>query len=239
MKLLDLFCGAGGAAMGYHRAGFMDITGVDIKPQPHYPFKFIQADAMTFPLEGYDVIHASPPCQGESIMRNLPWLKDKDYPMLIVPTRERLKAIGVPWIIENVFNARKSPQKPYGMQAGYLCGTMFGLPFYRHRLFETSFFWMQPGHPKHEIVFRKGRMFGDRGNVAAEQIRSGGRARHFQRAEIKGFPVGIGHMVNTAKVSASEGIDWMNAYELSQAVPPIFTEFIGKQLMAHLAQERP
>lgn len=195
-KLLDLFCKAGGASMGYYRAGF-DVTGVDIEPQPHYPFKFIQADAMTFDLAGYDVIHASPPCQGYSIMHNLPWLKDKVYPMLINPIRERLKESGAAWIIENVRGAN--------LEAGWLCGTMFGMPFYRHRLFETSFFWLQPGHPKHEIVFRHGRMLGRRGDIAVKAI--------------------------------AEGMDWMNPQELSQSIPPVYTEFIGKHLILHLTKQ--
>ena len=81
-RLLDLFCGAGGAAMGYHRAGF-DVVGVDIESQSRYPFEFHQADAMTYSLDGFDAIHASPPCQGYSRLRHLPWLKDRVYPMLI------------------------------------------------------------------------------------------------------------------------------------------------------------
>src|SRR3989304_5094805 len=103
-KLLDLFCGAGGAAMGYHRAGF-DVVGVDIKPQPHYPFEFHQADAMTWPLDGFDAIHASPPCPGSSRLRRLPWLKGREWPLLIPGVRRRLVAAGVPWVIENVMDA--------------------------------------------------------------------------------------------------------------------------------------
>src|SRR3990167_2895583 len=108
MKLLDLFCGAGGAAVGYHQAGFDTIVGVDIKPQKHYPFTFVEADALEYLAEHgheFDAIHASPPCQGYSIMRNLPWLRDKDYPLLIEPIRERLIAAAVPYIIENVAGA--------------------------------------------------------------------------------------------------------------------------------------
>ena len=132
MRLLDLFCGAGGASKGYADAGFDDIVGVDNKPQPHYPFEFVLADAMTYPLEGFDAIHASPPCQGYSIMRNLPWLRDKVYPLLIEPTLERLAAAGVPYVIENVMGAR------YVLDGNWLCGGMFGLPFYRHRVFATN-----------------------------------------------------------------------------------------------------
>lgn len=107
LKVLDLFCGAGGAAMGLQRAWpNAEITGVDNRPMAHYPFNFILADAMTFPLEGYDFIWASPPCQGYSIMRNLPWLREKEYPLLIAPTRERLIVSDVPYCIENVPGAK-------------------------------------------------------------------------------------------------------------------------------------
>ena len=162
MRLLDLFCGAGGAAVGYHRAGFDEIVGVDVEPQKNYPFEFAQADAMTYPLDGFDAIHASPPCQHYSIMRNLPWLRDKEYPALIEPTRERLAESGILYAIENVPGARRSWHRPDGMQAGWLCGGMFELPFYRHRSFETNWFWLQPGHPRHTITIHAGSMLGSR-----------------------------------------------------------------------------
>ena len=129
MKALDLFCGAGGASMGIHMAGF-EVTGVDIKPQPHYPFKFIQADAMTFPLEGYDFIWASPPCQAFSPAT---LIHGKKHPNLLTSTRERLKVTDTPWIIENV------PGAP--MRADVvMCGSLIGQPrLKRHRLFE---FWV-------------------------------------------------------------------------------------------------
>ena len=161
-RLLDLFCGAGGAAMGYHRAGF-EVVGVDIKPQPHYPFEFHQADALTYPLDGSDAYHASPPCQGYSIMRHLPWLKNKEYPLLISPIRERLSSTCKPYVIENVVGAQKIAK----MQAGWLCGGMFGLNFYRHRLFETTFFWFQPGHPKHQQPILAGGMLKGRARIVA------------------------------------------------------------------------
>ncbi len=153
MRILDLFCGAGGAAMGLHRAGF-EVVGVDIEPQKNYPFEFYQADAMTCPLEGFDAYWASPPCQGYSIMKNLPWVKRKHHPLLIEPTRKRLSAEGKCFVIENVMQAH--------LAAGWLCGGMFGLSFYRHRAFETNFFWLQPGHPKHERVIESGAMLGGR-----------------------------------------------------------------------------
>jgi len=133
-RVLDLFCGAGGAAMGYHRAGFDDITGIDIKPQPHYPFKFIQADALEYLAEHgseYDFIHASPPCQHYSSMQHI--LKNKHkWPDLIDPTRQLLVASGKPYVIENVEGA------PLNISV-MLCGSMFGLGMIRHRIFETSF----------------------------------------------------------------------------------------------------
>lgn len=135
LRFLDLFSGAGGAAMGLHRA-FPDaeIVGVDIKPQPRYPFEHVVADAMTYPLDGFDFIWASPPCQGYSAMRHLPWLKDKDYPMLLEPTIERLTAGDAPWLVENVERARSAFNRA-GCYHGWLCGTMFGRRFYRHRIF--------------------------------------------------------------------------------------------------------
>src|SRR3990167_3259097 len=139
-RLLDLFCGAGGSAVGYSRAGFDDIVGVDNRPMPRYPFTFVQADALEYVAEHgreFDAIHASPPCQGYSVMRNLPWLKAKEYPLLIEPTRELLEAFGKPWIIENVMGAK--------LRAGWLCGTMFDLPIFGHRYFESrGWLWLQP-----------------------------------------------------------------------------------------------
>lgn len=161
MRILDLFCGAGGSAMGLHQAGF-EVVGVDIKPQPHYPFEFHQGDALTYPLEGFDAYWASPPCQAYSIMKNLPWVKAKHHPKLIEPTRERLQATTKPYVIENVMQAH--------LQAGFLCGQMFGLPMYRHRAFETNWFWMQPAHPKHRMVIEGGRMLGNRGRRAHESL---------------------------------------------------------------------
>lgn len=127
-RLLDLFCGAGGAAMGYHRAGF-DVVGVDIEPQPNYPFEFHQADALEYPLDGFDAIHASPPCQGYSV--TAPLHPEADCPKLIKPVRQRLQGTTAAYVIENV------PGAPL-MNAVTLCGTQFGLRTRRHRLFETS-----------------------------------------------------------------------------------------------------
>jgi DNA (cytosine-5)-methyltransferase 1 len=126
-KLLDLFCGAGGCSVGYHRAGF-NVVGVDINPQPHYPYEFHQADAMTYPLDGYDVIHASPPCQAYSDAGTN--RRRTDHPDLLDPIRQRLIANGTPYVIENI------PLAP--MPTSFiLCGSTFGLPIIRHRRFEV------------------------------------------------------------------------------------------------------
>lgn len=245
MRILDLFCGAGGSAMGLHRA-FPDaeIVGVDIAPQPHYPFYFVLGDAMAFPLHGYDLIWASPPCQGYSVMRHLPWNRDRKYPLLIEPTRERLRASGVAWIIENVMGAQRKAR----MGANWLCGTMFGLPFYRHRVFETNFFWMMPGHASHRARVIPGRMlrnraaqviFGD--SEDARGIRSwpgrrggnegrgltlipGWGARVGSRARL-GEPRLIGSTTDMAKAM---GIDWMTGSELRQAIPPAYSRYVAQ-----------
>ena len=126
-RLLDLFSGAGGVAVGYHRAGF-EVVGVDHLPQPRYPFEFHEGDAMTFPLDGFDVVHASPPCQGYANVTR--WRGNQaNHPRFIAGTRQRL--IGRPYVIENVMGAPL-------FEPVMLCGTMFGLPIRRHRLFECS-----------------------------------------------------------------------------------------------------
>lgn len=134
MKLLDLFCGAGGAAMGYFRAGFDDITGIDIKPQPHYPFRFIQGDALEYLEEHgheYDFIHASPPCPRFSSLTRLRG-NPENHPDLIDPVRKLLVLSGKTFVIENV------PGAPIRIDF-MLCGTMFGIRFPKHRNFEVSF----------------------------------------------------------------------------------------------------
>ncbi len=201
-RLLDLFCGAGGAAMGYHRVGF-EVVGVDIKPQKHYPFEFHQADAMTYPLKGFDVIHASPPCQdhvrapGPAPKHGTGWM--------LSATRERLK--GVTSIIENVPGA---PMKPHYR----LCGCMFGLKkLKRERWFETSWrefnLQLSCNHPERPISIT--------GN---------------------GTPTDCWRFygsISLAEAKQTMGIDWtVSRRELSQAIPPAYTEFIGKHLMEYL-----
>jgi DNA (cytosine-5)-methyltransferase 1 len=215
-RLLDLFCGAGGAAMGYHRAGF-DVVGVDIAPQPHYPFEFHQADALTFPLDGFDAIHASPPCQGYSRMRHLPWLKDRVYPMLIEPVRELVQAHGGPYVIENVAGAPLDP-------AFMLCGLSFGLRMYRHRLFESNILMLTPAHERHREVISSGRMLGSRYSRASAGVTG-----------VLPDPAGHTAGASTRAAAAAMGVEWMTRDEMTQAIPSAYTEWIGTQLLSHLA----
>jgi DNA (cytosine-5)-methyltransferase 1 len=205
-RLLDLFCGAGGCSMGYHRAGF-DVVGVDINPQPHYPFEFHQADAMTYPLDGFDIIHASPPCQAYSQSALSQRNAGKEYPDLLAPTRTRLEASGAAWIIENVPGAPMRPDLR-------LCGCQFGLKLRRERWFETSWraFAMIPpcNHPEPVVSVV--------GHGTPSWVR-----------EKLGFNPTIHHY------REAMGIDWMNRSELSQAIPPAYTEYIGAHLMEVIA----
>jgi DNA (cytosine-5)-methyltransferase 1 len=198
-RLLDLFCCAGGAAMGYHRAGF-DVVGVDIEPQPRYPFTFVQADAMTFPLDGFSAIHASPPCQDYSrAFRHMA----AGYPRLIGPVRERLAASGVPWVIENVEGAPLPSQDDlFGAHGVMLCGTMFGLPIWWHRLFETPFPVAAPRGCNHSVQPMN----------PHRASRPGGRTDERAWREAKGTP-------------------WMNRPEGREAIPPAYTEHIGRELI--------
>lgn len=210
-RLLDLFCKAGGASAGYAAAGF-DVTGVDIEPQPRYPFTFIKADAMTFPLNGFDAIAASPPCHDHSALATLqPGGHGTGW--MLTATIERLRAQGTPWIVENVEGARRS--MPGALT---LCGTEFGLQaegrhLKRHRLFLASFVLMGAGGCS--CYGRK--IGGVYGNGGGQQNTRGYKFRkeHSQVAM---------------------GIDWMTVKELSNAIPPAYTQFLGEQMMSHLGQ---
>jgi len=214
VRILDLFCGAGGAAMGYSRA-FPDaeIVGVDINPQPRYPFTFVQGDAMTFPLDGFELIHASPPCQAYSVLRRAN--PGAIYPDLIAPTRDRLVASFVPWVMENV------PGAPLHSPIT-LCGSMFGLgsgdrQLRRHRLFESSFLMFLP------TCRHKGEAIGVYGG--------GPTGRYtFENGIRKGL-IGRrgGYQGTIAEKREAMDVYWMTAKELNQAIPPAYTQFIGEQ----------
>ncbi len=235
--LLDLFSGAGGCAVGYHRAGF-DVVGVDNRPQPHYPFPFVQADALTFLVEHgreYDAIHASPPCQGYSRMRHLPWLKGKVYPLLIDATLALLEQTGKPWVVENVEDAYRHLRGSI-----MLCGTMFGLKVYRHRLFLSNVWQWQPPHAKHKVTIGKGPLLNDRTNGNAEGFVSL-PSKGTRRNGLRGLPNGMisacgkgGGDGGEDVARAAMGIDWMTRAELAQAIPPAYTEYVGRQLLAAL-----
>ncbi len=214
VRCLDLFCCAGGAAMGLHRAGF-DMTGVDINPQPHYcGDEFYQADALEFLAahwREYDAFHASPPCQGYSITKNIHTCRGKDYPKLIEPTRQILRAIGKPYVIENVVGA---PLENSIM----LCGLMFCLKVLRHRLFETNLpFFLSIPHPLHGGI----------------QIGKDGFCCVIGHSAVKGNS-NFQYPNSKAMWQAAMGIDWMTKYEMTQAIPPAYTEFVGKYLLAYL-----
>lgn len=216
-RLLDLFCGAGGCARGYMDAGFY-VVGVDIEPQPHYcGDEFIQADAITFPLDGFDVRHASPPCQHYTEMLNWNGQDRSSYPDLIGRVRERLQDTGKPYVIENVTGARKHLVDPI-----MLCGNMFGLRVYRHRWFEISpdvFIFKHP-HIKHRI-----------------------KAAHAGKVAGSGqFWCPVGKFGQKDSAQRAMGIDWMqisgrDSREISQAIPPAYTRWIGEQLMDYLKME--
>lgn len=212
-RLLDLFCCAGGAAMGYHLAGF-EVVGVDVRPQPRYPFAFVQADATTFPLDGFEAVHASPPCQAYSAAT--PEDGRRRHPDLVGPTRERLIASGLPYVIENVVGA---PLRNPVM----LCGSSFGLAVQRHRLFETNFpVWGVPcaHHLQQARRYPATRPGRGRSRVVQVNGNGGGEAK---RAELW---------------AAAMGIDWMIKAELAQAIPPAYTRHVGEALLAEVRRRR-
>ena len=210
-RLLDLFCCAGGAAMGYHRAGF-EVVGVDIRPQKHYPFEFHQADAMTYPLEGFDVIHASPPCQGYSQLKGL---TNGYYPKLIDAVRTRITNeadFRIPYIIENVRGAKDALIQPF-----FLCGTSFALGVWRHRFFEVSWPICSPPACDHRIVPLPLDITGTGGPSKKPRTSPGGGLSRKPR--------------NMKEASGAMGIDWMTRREINESIPPAYTEWIGRQLM--------
>lgn len=223
MRLLDLFCGAGGCSVGYNKAGFDEIVGVDIAPQPRYPFAFVQMDALEalrvlltggyivdnterrWYLNDFDAIHASPPCQGYSKTQKL---QGNKHPMLIEDTRNLLRTTNKPYVIENV------PMAPL-INPITLVGTMFGLRTVRPRLFESN--------AKLPFVLAP--------LPQAKHAKMGRRPQPGEYVHV------VGHASDVAYCREAMGIDWMNRHELSQAIPPAYTEWIGRHLMEHITTE--
>ena len=210
-RALDLFSGAGGCARGYQLAGY-DVTGVDVRPQPRYAGdRFIQADAMDLLadaafLSQFDLVHASPPCQGYSTTRTYNSHAIGTHPMLITDVRNALRSAGVPYVIENVMGARDAMESPV-----MLCGVMFGLRLYRHRLFESSHPITALAHAEH--VWRpafRGCMPTGTQFVNFDHFTGRGEYREMQHQAM--------------------GIDWMTNLELDQAIPPAYTRYLGLQM---------
>lgn len=220
-RILDLYSCAGGAGVGYHRAGF-DVVGVDIDPQPNYPFEFHQADAIEYALEHghrFDAAHASPPCQGycgptrgTNAGRNT--ATGRTHPDLIAPTRDSLLSLGIPFVIENVAGAPISKDL-------MLCGEMFKLGVLRHRWFELGH-WStdQPPHLKHRgrvRGWRHGQWFD--GPYVADYGKGGGKA-------------------TITEMQDAKNMHWTNVHhELTEAIPPAYTTWIGTRLHAALTTE--
>ncbi|MEU6397835.1 SAM-dependent methyltransferase [Streptomyces cinnamoneus] len=210
-RLLDAYCCQGGASAGYTAAGFA-VTGIDLHPQPRYPYTFIQGDAIAYIREHgheYDVIAASPPCQGYT---DAQVLQGRDHPMLIAPTREALNATGRPWIIENVPGAR-----PHLLDPVVLCGLMFGLHTYRDRYFETGggFTLEQPHHPRHDKPITK----------------MGRPRRHGEMAHY------VGNFSGVAEARTDLQVPWMNRDGIRECIPPAYTQWIGEQWLARQTAE--
>ena len=215
-RLLDLFCCAGGAGVGYSRAGF-EVVGVDINPQPNYPLPFIQADALTLDpkfIASFCAIHASPPCQSYSDLAKRNGNAD-EWPRLIEPVREMLIRSGLPYIIENVDGAPL-------INFVVLCGTMFPhLRVLRHRLFEANFEIVPPPHKKHP----KCHTFDLR------------KSHYGKTDEWTDFvSVNGGGNCTIAAARDAMGIDWMTKREINESIPPAYTQLVGQQLIYHMSR---
>lgn len=226
-RLLDLFCCEGGAGMGYSRAGF-EVVGVDLGAQRRYPFEFHQADALAYLTEhgtSFDVIHASPPCQAYSVTRHT---HSVNHPELVEPVRAALIALGKPYVIENVVGAPlRDPLT--------LCGTEFGLTtpdddgtvlyLRRHRLFESNVLLFGAGGCRCPEFKRRG--------WSCAGAYGGGSSDRRHAAEVRrgGYTPSKNHRAKLL------GIDWMTLHGQAQSIPPAYTEWLGVQLLAHVAQE--
>ncbi|MGI5436879.1 SAM-dependent methyltransferase [Streptomyces shenzhenensis] len=211
-RLLDLYCCQGGAAKGYTDAGF-DVTGVDISPQPRYPYRFIQADAIAYVLAhgaAFDFIHASPPCQHDSECQRI---QGNTHPDLIAPTRTALETTGRPWVIENVRGAVPKLRAPV-----MLCGPMFGLETYRHRYFETGggFTLAQPGHPAHLVP----------------------QAKMGRPVPPDHYGQFVGNFSGVGLARRVMGVPWMNRDGIRECIPPAYTHWIGRAALALPAADR-
>lgn len=211
MRLLDLYCGIGGAGKGYMDAGF-EVVGVDIEPQPDYPAEFHQSDAVDFLMEHhseFDFVHASPPCQYHSALTK-GTNAGRVYLDLVPRTRDALLEVGVPYIMENVAGATIRKDL-------FLCGEMFGLNVLRHRYFETSLDLDQPFHPKHR-----------------------GRTRGWRHGEYFDGPYIAVYGKGGGKGSVPEwqdamGIHWTNKRKgIAEAIPPKYTQYLGRQIRQQL-----
>lgn len=209
-RILDLFCCQGGAAMGYYRAGF-DVTGVDIAPQPRYPFRFIQSDAVGFIRDHgaeFDFIHASPPCQYYTQCQRI---QGREHLALITPTREALEATGRPWVIENVEDAGPELRGPVT-----LCAAVFGMRTYRHRLFETGggFTFTPPRHLPHLAALTK-----------MGRPRTAGTFAHY-----------VGNFSGVQEARDDMDVPWMNRDGIRECIPPAYTQWIGTRAHASLRE---
>lgn len=217
-RLLDLYCCQGGAAMGYHRAGF-DVVGVDLEPQPRYPFEFVQGDALAYLTEHaheFDAIHASPPCQASTTMSNR-WRgaggKADSWENLIPATLTALAPLAAPWVVENVVGARKDMPGAFTLHGG-----MFGLRVDRPRLFLSNVPVM---------VFMAGRV--------ADPVGVYGKAHDGRRLFTRKDGSSQYAAASLAEAQDAMGMPWADWNGVREAIPPAYTEFIGAQLLSHLA----
>jgi DNA (cytosine-5)-methyltransferase 1 len=206
LRALDLCCCAGGVSAGLVQAGF-DVTGIDIEPQTHYPFNFIQADALgldTEYLRQFDFLWASPNCQEYSMASMQFRLKGKQYPTLIEALRVMFIESGKPYVIENVEGAPL-------INPIMLCGTMFGIKTYRHRIFEANFPINQPAHGEHDKL----------------QVKMGRPVKQGDYIQM------VGHFSGVQYAREITGCYWMNQYELAQCIPPAYSKYIAQQYLQY------
>ncbi|MGA5084065.1 SAM-dependent methyltransferase [Streptomyces pseudogriseolus] len=208
LTVLDTYCCQGGASMGYYLAGF-DVVGIDRDEQPHYPFAFIQGDAVEYIRahgHEYDLIAGSPPCQRYTKAQRI---MNREHPDLVGPTRDAMEATGRPWIIENVEGAPL-------LDTVTLCGAMFGMRTYRHREFESSLPLGTRLHPRHLApVAKMGRPVRD------------GEFMHI-----------VGNFTGVDLAREIMGMPWASREGLREAIPPAYAEFLGRQAAEHILAER-